>query len=60
VDEDALILWRESGENRMQLSTYTPTHCAISLNARISTNVLLAIDKYVGEMGFEGPKKHPQ
>ncbi len=55
VDEDILLLWREYGENRLQIATYTPTHAAISINARFSDRIAQIFDDYLNEKGFENP-----
>jgi hypothetical protein len=55
VDEDILLLWRESREKRLQIATYAPTHAAVSVNARFSDKIAQAFDGYLNEKGFENP-----
>jgi hypothetical protein len=52
---DHLRVWRENGENRLMISTFTPTHAGISVHARFSNRVATAFADYLEEVGFTEP-----
>jgi hypothetical protein len=53
--EDIFHLWRENGENRLLIATYSPTNAVISIHARFSNEVAQAFDEYLEKMGFAHP-----
>jgi hypothetical protein len=55
LKEDRFYLWRENGENRLFIATYTQTNAMISIHARFSDLAATALDNYLGEMGFADP-----
>jgi hypothetical protein len=49
---DYFRVWWENGENRLMISTFTPTHAGISVHARFSNKVATAFADYLEEVGF--------
>jgi len=52
---DYFRVWRENGENRLMISTFTPTHAGISVHARFSNKVATAFADYLEKVGFIEP-----
>jgi hypothetical protein len=52
---DYLRVWREGTENRLMMSTFTPTYAGISVHALFSDEVATAFAGYLEEMGFADP-----
>jgi hypothetical protein len=52
---DYFRVWRENGENRLMISTFTPTHAGISVHARFSNKMATAFADYLEEVGFIEP-----
>jgi hypothetical protein len=52
---DYFRIWRENGENRLMISTFTPTRAGISVHARCSTEVTRKLADYLEEVGFTEP-----
>jgi hypothetical protein len=59
VDEnlagDYLRVWREGAENRLMISTFTPTYAGISIHARFGEQVAKDFASYLEEVGFMSP-----
>ncbi len=49
---DYFRIWRENGENRLVISTFTPTHAGISIHARLSDEMTRTLADYLEESGF--------
>lgn len=54
-ENDYLYVWRENGENRLMISTFTPTNAGISIHARLSPKVANAFADYLENIGFTKP-----
>jgi hypothetical protein len=52
---DYFRVWRENGENRLTMSTFTPTNASISIQARFSDRVAEEFADYLEEVGFTKP-----
>ena len=52
---DYFRVWKENDENRLMVSTFMPTHAAISIHARFSSDVAKAFTNYLEEVGFAKP-----
>jgi hypothetical protein len=52
---DYFRVWRENDENRLMISTFTPTHAGISIHARLSGEMIRAFAGYLEESGFAEP-----
>lgn len=52
---DYLRIWRENGENRIMISTFTATRAGISIHARLSDDTTRAFATYLEETGFADP-----
>lgn len=52
---DYFQVWRENNENRLMISTFTPTNAGISIHARFSDEVAKAFAHYLEEVGFTKP-----
>ena len=52
---DYFRIWRESGENRLVISTFTPTHAGISIHARLSDEMTRKFADYLEVSGFAMP-----
>jgi hypothetical protein len=44
---DQLLLWREKGERRLMMSTFTATNAGMSIHARLSNEATLALVNYL-------------
>jgi hypothetical protein len=49
---DQLLLWREDGERRMMISTFTATNAGMSIHARLSGEVARALANYLESTAF--------
>jgi hypothetical protein len=49
---DHLQLWRENGERRMMISTFTATNAGISIHARLSDKAVTALASYLEKTDF--------
>jgi hypothetical protein len=49
---DYLLVSRTNAENRLVMTTFTPTVAAISIHARFSENVATALGDYLEDVGF--------
>jgi len=49
---DYFRVWRENDENRLIISTFTPTRAGISIHARLSSEMTKAFAEYLEESGF--------
>ena len=49
---DLFRVWTENGENRLMMSAFTPTHAMISIQARFSDEMAMALATYLEEVGF--------
>lgn len=49
---DYLRVWRENEENRLLISTFTPTNAGISVSARFTDDVSIEIAHYLEGVGF--------
>lgn len=54
---DYFYVWRENDENRLMISTYTPSNAGISIHARFSSEVAKAFANYLEDVGFTMPFK---
>lgn len=52
---DYLYIWRENGETRLMISTFTETAAGISIHAKMSPDVVAALVKYLNSVGFAKP-----
>ncbi len=52
---DYFYVWRENNENRLMISTFTPTNAGISIHARFSDEVAKAFADYLEKIGFTMP-----
>lgn len=52
---DYFYIWRENGEGRLKMTTYTPTLAGISIHARFSDKVATELAAYLEESGFSDP-----
>ena len=52
---DYFRIWRQNDENRLIMSTFTPTHAGISIHARLSGEMTRALANYLEESGFAEP-----
>jgi hypothetical protein len=52
---DYFLTWRESGENRLMLSTFTSTNAGISIHVRLTDEVASEFADYLDEVGFSKP-----
>ncbi len=52
---DYLYIWRENGETRLMISTFTETAAGISIHVRMSLDILTALVKYLDSVGFAKP-----
>lgn len=49
---DYLYIWREDEENRLIMSTFTPTCAGVSIHARLSDRMIEALAEYLETSGF--------
>jgi hypothetical protein len=49
---DQLLLWRENGERRLMISTYTATNAGISIHARLADEATEALADYLESTDF--------
>jgi hypothetical protein len=49
---DYLLVWRENGEIRLMISTFTSTQAGISIHARLSDRAAKALANYLVEAGY--------
>jgi hypothetical protein len=52
---DYFRVWQEDGENRLTISSYTPTNAAMSIHARFSDEVAREFARYLEKVGFTRP-----
>lgn len=52
---DYFYVWREHDENRLIMSTFSPTNAGISIHARFSDEVARAFADYLEQAGFTKP-----
>lgn len=49
---DYLLVWREANENRLLMSTFSPTSAAISIHARFTARAATELANYLQSNGF--------
>lgn len=52
---DYFRIWRENGEDRLELSTFTPAGAGISIHARLSDEMTRELAAYLERSGFAAP-----
>ncbi len=50
--DDVFELWRENDDNRLMISTFSPTNAGISVHARVSSVAVRALFDYLQMVGF--------
>lgn len=52
---DYFHIWKENGEHRMTIATFTATNACVSIHARFSDQVARDLAAYLENVGFTGP-----
>lgn len=52
---DYFLIWREDGENRVMMSTFSPSNAGISIHARLSDRATAGLADYLEQVGYAEP-----